>query len=60
MMHQLIKKHRKVIPVTYKQFQTILKKMIKLIGENPDEFSTHSIRSVGVLVGFLQLKSQPN
>ena len=29
-------KHRNGIPVTYRQFQTILKKMIKLIGENPD------------------------
>ena len=52
-------KHRKVIPVTYRQFQTFLKKMIKLIGENPDEFSTHSFRR-GVLVGLLQPKCQPN
>ena len=40
-------KHKKVIPVTYRQFQTILKKLIKLIGENPETFSTHGFRRGG-------------
>ena len=37
-------KHHKVLPVTYFQFQKVLKSLIKSIGKDPDEYSSHSFR----------------
>jgi hypothetical protein len=35
-------KHHKVLPVIYFQFQKALKSLIKSIGKDPDEYSSHS------------------
>ena len=37
----------KVLPVIYFQFQKVLKSLIKSIGKDPDEFSSHSFRRGG-------------
>ena len=37
-------KHKKLVQVTYPLFQSILRKLINCIGENPKQFSTHSLR----------------
>ena len=37
-------KHHKVLPVTYFQFQKVLKSLIMSIGKDPDEYSSHSFR----------------
>ena len=49
-------KHKQIYPIIYRQFQSVLKQMIRDIGENPDVYSTHSFRKWGVLVGHLLLK----
>jgi hypothetical protein len=37
----------KVLPITYFQFQKVLKSLIKSIGKDPDEYSSHSFRRGG-------------
>jgi hypothetical protein len=37
-------KHHKGLPITYFQFQKVLKSLIKSIGKDPDEYSSHSFR----------------
>lgn len=39
-------------PVTYYQFQNFLKHMVKLIGKNPADYSTHSFRRGGASHAF--------
>ena len=34
----------KLLPVTYFQFQKVLKSLIKSIGKDPDDYSSHSFR----------------
>ena len=45
-------KHHKVLPITYFQFQKVLKSLIKSIGKDPDEYSSHSCRRVGASWAF--------
>jgi hypothetical protein len=40
-------KHKQIYPIIYRQFQSVLKQMIRDIGENPDVYSTHSFRKWG-------------
>ena len=37
-------KHKQIYPIIYRQFQSVLKQMIRDIGKNPDVYSTHSFR----------------
>ena len=52
-------KHKQIYPIIYRQFQSVLKQVIRDIGINPDVCSTHSFRR-GVLVGHLLLKYPQN
>ena len=36
--------HIQIYPIIYRQFQSVLKQMIRDIGKNPDVYSTHSFR----------------
>lgn len=45
-------RHKKVFPITYRQFQSVLKQMVSNIGKNPDEYSTHSFRRGGASWAF--------
>ena len=42
----------KLIPVTYLNFQSFLKSLVKLVGLNPSDFSTHSFRRGGATHAF--------
>ena len=46
-------KHKKICPITYKQFQSVLKQMIRFIGKNPDFYSSHSFRRGGATWAFV-------
>jgi hypothetical protein len=37
-------KHKQIYPIIYRQFQSVLKQVIRDIGINPDVCSTHSFR----------------
>jgi hypothetical protein len=45
-------KHHKVLPVTYFQFQKVLKSLIKSIGKDTDEYSSHNFRRGGTSWAF--------
>ena len=54
-----IGKGEKKQPVTYRQFQSVLKHMITLLGKHSDDYSAHSFRR-GVQLGLFMLKYQRN
>jgi hypothetical protein len=37
-------KHKQIYPIIYRQFQSVLKQMIRDIGKNPDVYSVHSFK----------------
>ena len=47
-----IVKGKKTQPVTYRQFQSVLKQTITLLGKHSDDYSTHSVRRGGATWAF--------
>jgi hypothetical protein len=45
-------KHQQIYPIIYRQFQSVLKQMIRDIGKNPDVYFAHSFRRGGASWAF--------
>ena len=50
-----ILKGKLLVPVTYYLFQNVLRKLIKEIGEDPKQYSSHSFRRGGATWAFLRI-----